>query len=369
MVPCFPPSYYWDDGVFAREQSMFESLWTFAGFARDLTEIDSYIALEIGQKSVFVQNFSGELRAFENVCSHRFSRLRLCPKGKGAVQCPYHGWGYNAEGIPDVIPKKPRFEGLTPEVRQSLALHRWQVATCGSLVFVRSGHAGPTLFEFLGSSFDVIAAMSSAFGSLLDENTMELAANWKVVVENTLEGYHVSQIHAETFEKLNFRNITMRTEGLQTAWLGDLGEDYTKKTARVNGLFVSRPLQISGYEHWLLFPNVTLATTFGTSFALQTIVPLSATRTKFTSYVFGTKLTEELTPSKKNLVQALYDQIVQFNRKVFEEDRAIIEWVQRGTAQTQQRGILSEDELRVFHFQRDYLAMLESCRTSSTEIS
>jgi phenylpropionate dioxygenase-like ring-hydroxylating dioxygenase large terminal subunit len=158
----------------------------------------------------------------------------------------------------------------------------------------------------------------------------------------------------------------MRTDGLQTAWLGELGEEYTQKAARVNGLFTSRPFHISGYEHWLLFPNVTVATTFGTSFALQTIVPLSPTRARFTSYVFGTKLAEALTPGKQNLVQALYQQIVAFNRKVFEEDRAIIEWVQRGAAQTVQRGILSEDELRVYHFQKDYLMMLASSKPVET---
>jgi phenylpropionate dioxygenase-like ring-hydroxylating dioxygenase large terminal subunit len=359
MVPCFPPTYYWDEGVFKREQTMLERIWAFAGLKRDLASPNDYIVTEIGCKSVFVQNFAGELRAFENVCSHRFSRLRLCPKGNGEVECPYHGWGYNADGVPEVIPKKPRFEGLTPDVRKSLALPRWLVAICGGLVFVRNGD-GPSLREFLGSSFETIASMSEAFGPLLDENSMDLAANWKIVVENTLEGYHVTKVHAETFEKLNFRNIAMRTEGLQTAWIGDLGEEYTRKAGRVNVLFASRPFQITGYQHWLLFPNVTLASTFGTSFSLQTIVPLSPLRTRFTSYVFGTTLGKPLTSAQQNLMHALYEGIVAFNRKVFDEDKAIIEWVHRGARQTRQHGILSEDELRVFHFQRDYLAMLES---------
>jgi phenylpropionate dioxygenase-like ring-hydroxylating dioxygenase large terminal subunit len=360
MVPSFPPSFYSDQDVFRREAGIFEGNWAFAGITRDLARPDDYIALEVGRRAVFVQNFAGELRAFDNVCSHRFSRLRTCPKGNGEVQCPYHGWGYNADGIPEVIPKKPRFEGLTPEVRCALALPRWQVATCGSLVFVRSTETGPSLSDFFGASFKRIAAMSSAFGQLLDENTMELGANWKIVVENTLEGYHVAKVHAETFDKLNFRNIVMQTEGRQTAWIGDLGEEYRRKTDRVNAIFASRPFQITGYEHWLLFPNVTLATTFGTSFALQTIVPLSPTRTRFTSYVFGTVLTEKLNPAKQNLAQAMYAGIVAFNRKVFDEDKAIIEWVHRGATQTRQRGILSEDELRVFRFQKDYLAMLEA---------
>jgi phenylpropionate dioxygenase-like ring-hydroxylating dioxygenase large terminal subunit len=71
-------------------------------------------------------------------------------------------------------------------------------------------------------------------------------------------------------------------------------------------------------------------------------------------------LTEKLNPAKQNLAQAMYAGIVAFNRKVFDEDKAIIEWVHRGATQTRQRGILSEDELRVFRFQKDYLAMLEA---------
>ncbi len=358
MNPCFAPDWYHDEAIFRREQKLFEGLWAFAGVKQHLAQPDDYISAQIGRKSVFVQNFDGELRAYENVCSHRFARLRPKTRGHGPVQCPYHAWTYNRDGIPDVIPKKPRFDHLTPERRRALGLAPWQVAVCGSLIFVKAAATGPSLAEFLGDAYAPLAAMTSAFGPLLDENTMDIAANWKIVVENTLEGYHVAHVHAETFERLKFRSIELKTEGLHTAWLAELGEEFTQKSARVNQVFQHRPFQISGYRHWLVFPNLTLATTFGTSFAIQTIAPLSPGLTRFTSYVFGTQLKEELKGVSQTISQALYDGVVAFNRKVFLEDKAVVEFVHLGAAQTRGPGILSDDELRVFRFQTDYVRLL-----------
>jgi phenylpropionate dioxygenase-like ring-hydroxylating dioxygenase large terminal subunit len=358
MKPCFPASHYHDAGVYAREQAMFEKLWAFAGFRQHLEKPDDYVTVQVGRKSVFVQNFAGELRAFENVCSHRFARLRTQPRGNGIVQCPYHAWIYNSAGVPEVIPKKPRFEGMTPEVRAALALAPWRVETCGSLVFIRAGTDGPTLREYLGEVFAVVEEMTGAFGALLDENILEIAANWKIVVENTLEGYHVGHVHAQTFDRLKFQRIQMKMDGLHTAWLAELGEEFAKKSARVNEFFESRPYKITGYAHWLLFPNVTLATTFGTSFALQYIQPLAPGRTRFASYVFGTRLAEEPKGVQLTLAQTLYEVAVAFNRKVFDEDKTVVEFVQLGSEQTRQTGILSEDEVRVHHFQEDYARLL-----------
>jgi len=98
-------------------------------------------------------------------------------------------------------------------------------------------------------------------------------------------------------------------------------------------------------------------------------VPISPCRTRFTSFVFGTKLAECLTPPKQNIAQAFYDSVVAFNRKVFDEDKAVIEWVHRGACETRQTGILSEDEVRVFQFQKDYLRMLDGLPLKSGDSS
>src|SRR5687768_6801823 len=96
-----------------------------------------WFTTHVSARSIVVQNFEGELRAFANVCSHRFSAIRREPSGNGILQCPYHGWIYNKDGIPYSIPRKPRFDDMTDERRCELALDRYDLELCGTLVFIR----------------------------------------------------------------------------------------------------------------------------------------------------------------------------------------------------------------------------------------
>ena len=116
MKGLIPSSYYHDETVLRIEnERLFGRTWHFAGFAFDLADDNDYVSLEIAGKSIVVQNFEGKLGAFLNVCSHRFSEIRCEPKGNGPLRCPYHGWTYNAEGVPVGIPSRPRFDDLSED--------------------------------------------------------------------------------------------------------------------------------------------------------------------------------------------------------------------------------------------------------------
>jgi phenylpropionate dioxygenase-like ring-hydroxylating dioxygenase large terminal subunit len=110
-----------------------------------------FIRAEIAGRSILVQNFDGLLRGFYNVCSHRHARLRATDCGNGLLRCPYHGWTYNAEGVPVGIPGNSEYFGLDRDARQSLALRSVAVECCGDLVFARLASDGPDLATALGS--------------------------------------------------------------------------------------------------------------------------------------------------------------------------------------------------------------------------
>ena len=152
-----------------------------------------------------LQNFSGELRAFHNVCSHRQSRIRSEASGNGPLRCPYHGWTYNSAGIPFSIPNKPLFDAADSRVRDDLSLDRFAVDTCGSLLFVRIDENGPSLRDYLAGAYDHLHAVGSALGEQLSRYPMVIRANWKVIVENTLEGYHVNYVHAHSLSASHVR--------------------------------------------------------------------------------------------------------------------------------------------------------------------
>jgi phenylpropionate dioxygenase-like ring-hydroxylating dioxygenase large terminal subunit len=354
------PQAYVDPTVYAVEQKkIFRRLWMCMGLRRDVAKHNDFISREIGGMSVVVHNFDGMLKAFHNVCTHRFNRIHSTPKGNRPLQCAYHGWTFNAEGIPTAIPKRPRFDDLTPERICDLRLAAWRVETCGELVFVCGDAQAPNLRTYLGTAFEDIERMTNACGAVIDENVMTIRANWKILVENTLESYHVGFIHPGTFARLGAAEGQFGWQGEHSTWDTALGPKFAARIERLMPLFSSRPVKLPGYHHQLIFPNVTLASTHGTSFSLQFFEPVTPSETRFTSVVFQTKL-DQASDAAHEALGALNQSVKEFNRAVFSEDKEVCEQVQLGTAETGKTGILSDEELRVGKFQENYSRLMET---------
>lgn len=321
--------------------------WVCVGTTLQLSAHDDFLTATVGGRGVVVQNFDGEIKAFTNVCSHRFNRLQTERCGNRSLVCQYHGWGYDADGLPNRIPSRPRFDNIVPACH---ALERWEARLCGTLVFVSLRPVEP-LEEFLGEAGPIAEAQSLAFDALIDTNVMQIKCNWKLFVENTLEGYHVPWVHPGSI---------MRLTAGSTADFGFHGRHSSVRTpitagrmAAVEALFGERPYAIDDYRHLLLWPNTTLATTKGMSFALQLFEPVSPGETRFTSLVFQTT-----TPLPAGVGEMFGRSVSELNRRIFSEDAAVCEHLQQGVADAATAGILSDEEERVRHFHDAYMREL-----------
>lgn len=367
MRALIPAQSYHSADVFAQEQAtLFSELWQFAGFAHDLARPDDFVTAVVGGRSVVVQNFGGELRAFANVCSHRFARIHDCAKGNGPLRCPYHGWIYNKDGVPYSIPSRPKFDDLSPAVLASLALRRYAVEACGAFVFVRPEGPGSSLREWLGGVYDTLASAGEALGPQVDVNEMVIRANWKVAVENTLESYHVGFVHSQSFKKVGARGMDFRFDGPHSSWLSAVDATIQAQMGKIVPRFEPRPLPVDGYFHQLVFPNLTVATTYGTSFAVQLFQPIGPGETRFVSVVFQGRLPEGAKMSGAVLAM-MNSSVAEFNRTVFAEDKTICEQVQLGVAEAEQPGMLSYEEERVLRFQEAYAAYVPGAAYAAAE--
>jgi phenylpropionate dioxygenase-like ring-hydroxylating dioxygenase large terminal subunit len=352
------PAYYHDGSVYLKEQNeIFKKNWHFIGFKEQLKNHNDYVTRSIGDTPVLVQNMKGEVKAFLNVCSHRFSILQQEISGNRPLVCPYHGWSYNQNGIPTGIPKKPMFENFSESELSDMCLTNYTIDFCGDLCFVTLDAAASNLKDFLGDFFAELEAMSFSMGDNIDFNSMEIAANWKIIVENTLESYHVGLIHTNTFRKLGASGIKFNFSSLHSNWDADLlvkrTDDSLKK---IEAMFAPREYYIDGYKHFLVFPNLLISTTYGTSYNFSLIEPMAANKTRFNSYVFVAKADET---AKKALLGAYKQVLLDFNREVFKEDKDICELVQKGVAHTALPGVLSLEEERVHSFQNEYVKLME----------
>jgi phenylpropionate dioxygenase-like ring-hydroxylating dioxygenase large terminal subunit len=178
------------------------------------------------------------------------------------------------------------------------------------------------------------------------------------VVENTLESYHVALIHSDSFKNLGAEGLNFSFSGDHSLWNAKLAiNENDGKQEKVHKPYQNRNFKINGYDHFILFPNILLSTTYGVSFNLSHIVPIDNETTFFRSYVFMTKLDSDRII---NPLENMYEySLTKFNRQVFEEDKIICEEVQKGVRVSIFDGELSEEEMRVRHFQERYRFYLD----------
>ncbi|MGH8868370.1 MAG: aromatic ring-hydroxylating oxygenase subunit alpha [Actinomycetes bacterium] len=193
-----PRQAYADPVVFAWEQANFFSGWVCTGRATDdLVEPGSRRAVGIGGSTVLlVRGEDGLLRAFANVCRHRGHELLPCGGSarKRAIVCPYHGWSYRLDGSLLNAPGFRDVEGFAPE---GLGLVEMPLAEWHSWVFVDPSREAGAFAAHVGALEDIVKPYAPESLTVTTTHEYEVAANWKVIVENYQECYHCTLIHPE----------------------------------------------------------------------------------------------------------------------------------------------------------------------------
>lgn len=189
-------SYRSQDWLAREKTELFSNSWMFAEFVHNLPERGDVRPVEVnGTPLILLRDREGELRAFHNVCSHRGSQLVCEPKAeRKTLVCPYHGWIYKLDGT---LYGARHFAGVDraelPPAKGS-GLRPVRVAEWLDFVFVNLGD-GPGFDELIAplsrrwAEYDLTDMRHSAY------LRYDFTANWKLVVENFLESYHVPFIH------------------------------------------------------------------------------------------------------------------------------------------------------------------------------
>ena len=170
---------------------------------------DYLLATVADNPIVVLRDRDGVLRAFYNVCRHRGGPLLIEERGcVKALTCKYHGWTYLLDGTLRGVPQFDRTElfdkrdfGLVP-----IAVETWQ-----GLIFVNlTPEAAPPLAEVLGGIAERIRPNRLDTKQFVRRVDYEVPANWKVYVDNFLEGYHIPHVHPELNKALDY--LAYRTE-------------------------------------------------------------------------------------------------------------------------------------------------------------
>lgn len=193
-----PAEWYTDPALFQVERArIFRRSWQFAGYIEQLAERGDYFTTRVGDVPlVLTRDQAGAIHAFVNVCRHRGSELAQTECGHGqTLQCQYHAWTYNLDGSLRAAPGAKDEPDFAPERFSLLAV---PVKLWGPLIFVNLARQdAPPLDAVLGKLPRLAAEAGAPLDSMRHRarHTYDVAANWKVVVDNYLECYHCPVAH------------------------------------------------------------------------------------------------------------------------------------------------------------------------------
>jgi p-cumate 2,3-dioxygenase alpha subunit len=200
--------------VFQEElRRVFEHSWLYVGHESEVAEPGDYVRRPVGGRNVFMVRGakSKQVHVFHNTCTHRGAVVCRQKSGNAKVfQCFYHAWTFDSEGKLSGVPDREAYgEGLDFSTLGLRSVAR--VQSYRGFVFASYDPDIVDLVEYLAGAAEYLdlVADSSEAGMEIIKGTNEycISANWKLLAENSVDGYHALPTHDTYFKYLVARGL------------------------------------------------------------------------------------------------------------------------------------------------------------------
>ncbi|NVJ51558.1 MAG: aromatic ring-hydroxylating dioxygenase subunit alpha [Gammaproteobacteria bacterium] len=326
-----PASLYVSDAAHQLDKAaIFLRSWQCVGHQSMLPNNGDVLVTEVADKPIIVvRNHQGELTAFYNVCKHRAGPLVLESGNVKVLSCRYHGWSYQLDGQLRTAPEMADTPNFNPcEVHlDKVALASWQ-----GYLFINLAAEPQPIDELFAGIQSRIAPIDLEQMQFHHRDEYTVACNWKVYMDNYLEGYHLPHVHPGLNKLLDYKSYTT-----------ELAKWYSYQYSPLES---QQSFYGEGAAHYFcVYPNLMLNILPGRC-QINIIVPLSATTCKV---IFDYYYSDLNAPE----VQAMIKQDLSFSDEVQDEDISICEHVQKGLASGvyDQGRLCVRREQGVWHYQ------------------
>jgi len=334
-----PSESYTDNDFWIKEgETVFSDNWMFVGFAHEIKSVGDAITLNIANKPILIlKNSKSEIVAFHNVCSHRCLKLVDENKNLGKyISCPYHAWLYDLNGN---LIRAPHFGGTnnhTPKgfKNENNGLKSIRIKIWNDWIFINLNnnalqfekYASPLIKQLKDFNLKKIKQVATLdFGKVY--------TNWKFLIENFIEPYHVQFVHKTTTSQPLKDHYTL-VDGRCYGSAVDLKNENTS----ADSLAVSS-------KYLSLFPNFIIGTYYPGQIGVHLNLPVEPGITHQKRIIYTTE-GNNLTKNQIKGVKDLW-------WKVHKEDHEICERLQLGRSSpvSKSGGLLSphwENSVRAF---------------------
>jgi len=332
------PSRLYTDTLFldVEKEKVFSRTWQLVGRQEQVASTGQFFTAAVADEPiVVVRGSDGALRALSNVCRHRAGPVASGEGSCKVFRCGYHGWSYALDGQ---LIGAPEFEGVQDFRKWEQTLPQFRVDTWLGLVFVNLDSSARPLSETIGDLPATLQPRGLSSMRSAGRKDWTIQCNWKVYVDNYLEGYHIPIVHPGLMRELDYARYRTETKGMYSVQHAPLKESPRGRLRREKGA-------ADEAQYFWVFPNLML-NVYPDNFSTNLIVPISHDRTLT---IFEWFFPDPDAPGVRETLR----QTIEFSDEIQREDIAICEAVQRGLrSRTYQKGRYSvrrENGLHHFH--------------------
>tara|TARA_B100000900_G_scaffold403577_1_gene410820 strand:+ start:2465 stop:3433 length:969 start_codon:yes stop_codon:yes gene_type:complete len=309
---------YHEEKIFKKELNNIFKNFHYVCDEAKIKNNNSFYSYILNDTPLVLRNHNNNTSCFSNICLHRSCLIHKLGFGNKKFMCNYHGWKYNENGnlISSPLIKK----------KINLKLKKFYTKNINGLIFCS-----------LKKKIQMNLPNDISVGKIFNRNKIIHNANWKLLVENVLEGYHLSFVHKNTFSKINYMSSSK-------------SKNYFYKFGSKSILFNSKNPN-KNYTHYFIFPNLFFSIADDLIGYIGYFIPKSPTETVLHYANFETKNISKYSKKVKDIIKK---EAINFAFKSIIEDKEVVELSQIGLTYSKNKHRLFDKEKRISHFYKIY---------------
>lgn len=351
---CKPSDFYKEETFLLERKSLLPREWLYLGHSSEFP-LNTWVKRKIfAQHFVWVRRAAQTVEGFLDSCPHRGSPLNGNEDG---FRCPYHGWTFNNHGALVQIPGPT--ENWKGCLDKNIKLHQIALEFCGPFLFGKIEGKKISLGRSLSDFFEPLRHLDEVCKYTAFSGTVEVACNWKLIVENSLDDLHVAVVHKEfgaggipSYRDLHYSFVEKRHSMAALTWEHIPNRFYELRD--YDQQLSTRLGKTLEYRHYFIFPNVFFVSILGlVSFTFK-VNPL----TEKTSEIELTVFLNQGSNSER-IADLAAKRITDFILHVIGEDKKGLEILQKASPIARYSAGFTQLEKRALYFESTYYKKLK----------